>query len=333
MPLNGKQKAALLLMSLDPATAAQMIKGLDSRVVEDLAVELAYLEATGYRSSPEKAEVVIQFCNSLSSENKLHIDNFLNELLISTVGESKAKNLQQQIQDMLHKRDPFIPIRSADAKMIASVLSSEHPQAVAVILSELPPKKSSEVISLLNEETRQNVVGRMAGSETVTTDAKMRIAQTISKRLVSAATQQTTGISETQPKESLRKIAVILRNLNKELRDGLLDAIKKKDNNTAEMVASLMIIWQDIPLIGDRSLQEGLRGIDSRKMALAMHKAEDSILTRIKANISERASAALDEEASLMNSPKKPDIEAAREEIVQIFRDMNQKGELTFVEE
>lgn len=333
MSLNGKQKAALLLMSLDPATAAQMIKGLDSKIVEDLAVELAYLEATGYRSSPDKAEVVIQFCNSLSAENKFHIDNFLNELLISTVGENKAKNLQQQIQDMLHKRDPFIPIRSADVRMIASVLSSEHPQAIAVILTELPPKKSSEVISLLNEDIRQNVVARMTGSETVTAEAKMRIAQTISKRLVSAAIQQTSGASEAQPKESLRKIAIILRNLNKELRDGLVDAIKKKDNNTAEIVANLMIIWSDIPLIGDRSLQEGLRGIDSRKMALAMHKADDVIVSKIRTNISERASAALDEEASLMSAPKKPDIEQAREEIIQIFRQMNQKGELTFVEE
>ena len=40
----------------------------------------------------------------------------------------------------------------------------------------------------------------------------------------------------------------------------------------------------------------------------------------------------IDEETSLMSSPKKEDIAAAREEIVKILREMNIKGELMFVE-
>jgi len=34
MALTGKQKAALLLASLDPATAAEMLKGVDAPVVQ-----------------------------------------------------------------------------------------------------------------------------------------------------------------------------------------------------------------------------------------------------------------------------------------------------------
>jgi flagellar motor switch protein FliG len=202
-----------------------------------------------------------------------------------------------------------------------------------VILSELPAKKSSEVLSILKDEIRQSAVGRMAGSDTVTAEAKMRIAQTICERLEAMTAKQSTEPAAAQPKQSLRKVAVILRNLGTELRQGLLDAIKKKDSGTGEMVANLMLIWEDIPQVSDRSLQEGLRGIDSRKLALALCKADESIIARIRASISERAAAALDEEASLMKAPKKEDIEAAREEIVQILRQMNQKGELAFIEE
>ncbi len=320
-------------MSLDAATAAQMVKGLDSKVVEELAVELAYLEATGYKNSPEGTHLAMQFCNNLSAEREFHVNNFLSELLISSMGEAKAKNIQQQIQELLRRRDPFISIRSVDAQTLSSVLSSEHPQAVAVILSELPAKKSSEVLSILKDEIRQSAVGRMAGNETVTAEAKMRIAQAICERLEAMTAKQSAEPAAAGPKQSLRKVAVILRNLGTELREGLLNAIKKKDSGTGEMVTNLMLIWEDIPQVSDRSLQEGLRGIDSRKLALALHKADEAIVTRIRANISERAAAALDEEASLMKSPKKEDIEAAREEIVQIFRQMNQKGELAFMEE
>ena len=106
-----------------------------------------------------------------------------------------------------------------------------------------------------------------------------------------------------------------------------------KDDDAGKMVANLMIVWADIPQVADRSLQEALRGVDASKLALALHKADGAIAEKIRANISERAAAMVDEEASLMSAPKKEDVENAREEIVQALRDMNEKGELAFVEE
>jgi flagellar motor switch protein FliG len=126
---------------------------------------------------------------------------------------------------------------------------------------------------------------------------------------------------------------VILRNLGKELRDGMLAAIKEKDEESGKMVTQLMIVWEDIPLIADRSLQEGLRKIDAQKLALALVKADETITKKIRANISERAAATIDEETSLMSSPKKEAIAEAKEEVVEVLRGMNEKGELTFIEE
>ncbi len=333
MALTGKQKAAMMLMSLDATTASELVKGLDAKMVQELAVELAYLDATGFRNNEQSAEIAWQFCNSLHTQKEFHIDNFLHQLLKSTLGEGKAENIQTQIQNLLYKRDPFISIRSADAQTIASILSSEHPQAAAVVLSELPAKKSSEVLSFLGEGVRLSAISRMASCETATAEAKARIAETICKRLEATAIAGTGEVMVTRPDESLRKVAVILRNLGKELRDGLLSAIRGKDEKAAEKVAELMIVWADIPQVTDRSLQEALRGIDSRKLALALYKAETEIVEKIRSNISERAADALDEETSLMSAPKKEDIEEAREEIVQALRQMNEKGELAFIEE
>ncbi|MBN2183407.1 MAG: hypothetical protein JW715_15965 [Sedimentisphaerales bacterium] len=333
MALTGKQKAAMLLMSLDATTAAELIKGLNPDMVQSIAVELAYLDATGFKDTKQSAEIVRQFCDSLQTNNEFHIDNFLRELLKSTLGESGADNIQNQIRNLLFKRDPFMTIRSTDVQTIASILGSEHPQAAAVVLSELPAKKSSEILSILGEGIRLSVISRMAGSETITVEAKTRIAETVCKRLEAATDTGKGEVAVRRPEDSLRKVAVILRNLSKELRDGLLGAIRTKDEKTGDMVAELMIILADIPQITDRTLQEALRGIDSRKLALALHKADRVIVDKIRANISERAAEALDEEISLMSAPKKEDIQQAREEIIRILREMNEKGELAFIEE
>ena len=333
MALTGKQKAAMLLMSLDAATASELLKGIDTELVQELAVELAYLDAAGYRSDKQNSEIARQFCSALQSNQGFHLKSFLKEMLKSTVGNEKAEQIQTQIQDLIQKRDPFISIRSIDSQTIASVLENEHPQAVAVVLSELPPKKSSEILGLLGEGIRLSAVGRMTGSETVTGEAKMRIAETICKRLEAAAASATGATATVRPEQSLRKVAVILRNLGKELRDGLLGAIQDKDSEAGSKVTELMIVWEDIPQVADRSLQEALRGIDSQKLALALTKANQAIIEKVKSNISERAAATMEEEASLMSAPKKEDIKESREEIVKVLREMNVKGELSFMEE
>jgi len=333
MALTGRQKAAMLLTSLDAATAAEMVKGLGAEVVQELAVELAYLDATGLRSSEQSAEIVQQFCSSLQSEKTFDLGSFLNELLNSTVGGEKAGQIQTAIQGMLQKRDPFLSIRSVDPQTMASVLETEHPQAAAVVLSELPAKKSSEVICLLGEGVRVSTISRMTSCEAVTAEAKVRIAEMVCRRIEDITAGGAGEMLAARPEESLRKVAVILRNLGKEVRDGLLSAIKERDADVAEMVGNLMIIWEDIPQVVDRSLQEALRGVDAKKLALALTKADEEIAQKIKSNISERAVATVDEEASLMSSPKGADVEDARAEIVGILREMNENGELAFMEE
>jgi flagellar motor switch protein FliG len=171
VPLTGKQKAALLLASLDPATAAEMLKGVDAATVQDLAVELSYLDATGHRNASQTADVARQFCQSLQSRSTFHFKNFLRDMLRNTVGEEQAKRIQREIQDLLQKRDPFIAIRSAAPQTLAAVLETEHPQAVAVVLSELPPRKSSEVLGLLGEGVRVSAISRMTSIGGITMSA------------------------------------------------------------------------------------------------------------------------------------------------------------------
>jgi flagellar motor switch protein FliG len=331
--LTGKQKAAMLLMSLDAATAAEMLKGVDPKVVQELAVELSYLDSAGYRNSREMAETARQFCDSLQRQPAFQFKSFLNEMLKSTVGDEKATHIQTQIQDMLLKRDPFMEIRSVDAATLSSVLEGEHPQAAAVVLSELPPKKSSELLGLLGEGVRLSAIRRMTNVDAITVEAKARIAEMIQKRLGSATAGPEAGAVQAKPEQSLRKVAVVLRNLGTELRDGLLGAVREKSGEVGEQVANLMVVWEDIPQVADRSLQEAVRGVDEQALARALFEADDAIAQKIRSNISERAAAMVDEETSLMGTPKKEEIEEAREKIVDALREMNSRGELTFVEE
>ena len=124
-----------------------------------------------------------------------------------------------------------------------------------------------------------------------------------------------------------------MRDLDKEIRDGLLGAIRDKDSRAGEMVAELMVIWADIPQVTDKSLQEALKSVDANQLALALHDVDKAIAEKIMSNLSEGAVAAVNEQASLISAPGEKDIEGAREQIVRILREMNEKSRLTFVED
>ncbi len=333
MTLTGKQKAAMLLMSLDAATAAELVKNLDADVVQELAVELAYLDAAGFKSSSKNNKIVRQFHHSLQAEETFRLNGFLDEVLKSTVGEEKAGQIQTQIQDVLCNRDPFISICSVDAQTLALVLGSENPQTIAVVLSGLPASKKLEALNFLDGGIRVSVIGRMSDCRTMKAEAKALVAEEVCERLNAIAIHSTGKPLPSWSEQSLRKVALIVRDLGKEIRDGLLSAIRDKDSRAGEMVAELMVIWADIPQVTDKSLQEALGCVDANQLALALHDADREIAEKIRSILSDQAVAAMDEQASLIPAPGKKDIEGARAQIVRIMREMNEKSGLTFMED
>jgi len=326
---SGKQKAVMLLMSLDSATAAELLKGLPPEDIQDIGLELARLDASGLRNSEEQVKVTREFCESLRRQNKgVGIKGFLNEVLTSIVGRDKAEQIKTQIKKATEKRDPFGAIRAASTDELVLALRGEHQQTIAVVLSELSARKSQEVLSLLDEQDRLNAVCKMTTMETLGAEVKQRIATMVAERLK-------TFKGETLPEgreQTLRKLALMLGGLEKNLRDRLLDEIKKNDNDTAAMIRKLMFTWEDIPSIADRSLQESLRGIESGKLAVALYGAEERIIKKIKSNISERAAAMLDEEISLMQEPLEKEILDARELVIKPLREANEAGTLRFAQ-
>ena len=327
--LTGTKKAAMLLMSLDARTATELLKGLDTEEIQEIAMELARIKSSGQRGDDEQAKVAQEFCDSLQKEQtqRFSMKSFLNEMLVNVLDKEKAEQIQSLVKKASGKKDLFMDIRMASTDELVIALEGEHPQTIAVVLSELAPGKSQSVLSRLSEDARLKAVCMMTNPELVGSGVKQRMASTVSERLRSLKGET---LAE-KPEQALRKLAVVLSGLEKDVRDQLLDEINKHDEEAATMVKRLMITWNDILSIADRSLQESLRSVEPGKLALALHGADESIIQKIRSNISERAVAMLDEEISLMQEPLEKEVLDAREEVVAPLREANEEGKLRLV--
>jgi len=336
MAMRDKREAAMLMMGLDAPAAAELLKALPPEKAQEIVLELAALSTAGQNNTEKQERLTRQFCHQLQ-ENKiqsLHVQSFLDEMLVEVLGQEKAEQVQMQVQRNREGTNSFPAIQSADSNTLLFAFKGERPQVIAVILSTLPPEKSREIIEFLAEEVRTKVVCEMTRPDAISPEIKRRVAAIIEKRIEKIEAQQTDVVVVdvmVKPEENLRKVAIVLSGMDKELRDSLLDMVKQDDEEIGAMVSKLMVTWDDILTIADRSIQEALRSVNTTHLAVALYGADKQIVQKIRSNISERDAEQLDEESSLMQEPLEEEIIKAREEIVKPLRKANEEGQLRLV--
>lgn len=331
MALTGIQKAAILLTALDQGTATELLKGLPQETVQKVAMELSRWDGKLKNNSEKLSLVAYEFCSDLSQpkDTGLNIKNFIGSLMPET---DSSHSLQNTMQQAAIESDPYIIISDASAVHLTTAIENEPPQAIAIVLSEVDPKLCTDVLNRLPEEKAQLTVWRMTQGREVSGKTIRRIGEIVSKRLVEMQSVQDAPV-EDNANETLRRVALVLNGMPKDKRKVYLKQIEKRDSEMAKAVRMLMVTWDDIIKIEDRSLQEILRNLEASVLAKAMHGAEPEIIAKIKSNISERLTVMIEEEVSLMGEVRKKEVLEARDEVAVPLREALESGELVFIEE
>ncbi len=318
--LNGKQKAAVLLMSLDVDVAAKVFKELDMKEVELIAVEITNLRDL----SPNIIEDVIEEFYQLMSASSYMVEGgleYAQTLLEKTYGKERAKEIIEKIRILTTVRG-FSILKKADPAQLASFLGKEHPQTIALILSHLPPDQSAEVLAELKEDMRAETVMRIA------TIGK------VSPQLVNTVEHVVDQIAESTLSQNLatqggaQLVANILNKSNNASAKAMLENIEELDFNLAMEIKRLMFLFEDIVMIDDKGIQRILRDVDKRDLAMALKVSDEKIQNKIFKNMSERAAVVVKEELDFMGSVKLKEVEAAQMRIVDIIKQLEDSDEI-----
>ncbi len=330
MNLNGRRKAAMLLMSLDQRAATELLRSAEGRVLTEIAAEIVHLDRAGQVRSTELVEPVREFAQLLRARRtEPSSEEYLERILGEALGDEQSRRVLDEARSLAQMRDPFLPIRTAEAEELSAALAGESPQVAAMVLGELSPRKSAHLLSLLDEEIRPEVIRCMTAEARVSAETRLRVARLVQDRLESARNRGAATATDSGAGQ-LRKVSVLLRGLDTEFRNRMLGAVCEQNPEVGDQVEKLMVTWEDLPLVSERSLQNILRTVDSRKLALALQNAEQSTIDRVRENISERANAMLEEEMSLLSSPNDEEVATARESILDALREINSQGDLEF---
>ena len=138
MELSGPQKAVLMLLSLDEATATPILAEMDAEDVKKLRDA-----AAGLRAVPTSSldGLYAEFIDAAARWRCPKAYRYLRKLAGSALGEPAAQEIFLETE-----RPPLERLAQAEPGALASVMENEHPQLVAAILSQLDNEKAARVL-------------------------------------------------------------------------------------------------------------------------------------------------------------------------------------------
>ncbi|MBI1938187.1 MAG: flagellar motor switch protein FliG [Ignavibacteriales bacterium] len=319
--VSGMQKAAMLMVALNIEAASGVFKFLDPIDIETLSAEI-----TKVRNIPSKIidGVVDEFYTMVTAREYVlegGID-YAQALLEKTFGIPKAVEIIDKVKRLTTIKG-FDVLKKAEPAQLINFLNKEHPQTMALILSQLSPDQTANALKELPEDMRIDVAHRIATLGKIAPQTLKQIEHVV---------DEIAGLSMSQSVGKLggaKCLAAILNRLNVSLTKDILLKMEDKDPETTYEVKRLMFIFDEIINIADKDIQKILRETDRKDLALSLKITDEKLKEKIFKNMSERAADLLKEELQYMGMVKLKEVEAAQAKIIDIIKALEEAGEIS----
>ena len=319
--LTGPQKSAVLLMALGTERASRVLRELQESEITEIMAEVAQLRAV---PSDVVDAVLEEF--DVTARARRHIASggmeVAKEFLDASMGKDKADEIFERLS-VTFVTAPFQFVRRIDPRMLLSFIRDEHPQTIALVLAHMPPESAAIVLSGLSEETQRDVAVRVATMDRTSPEIITAVETALEKRLSSFAQQ-----SDLSSAGGVQSLVELLNRSDRATERLIFEGLDDHDAGLADEVRSRMFVFEDIITLDDRAVQQILRQVDTKNLALALKGVRAEVRTKVMSNLSARAAETLDEDISLLGSVRLSAVEEAQGSVVSVIRTLEESGDI-----
>lgn len=318
--LTGKQKAAILLISLGPEVSASIFKNLREDEIEQLTLEIASVRKV---DSSDKEKIMHEFHQmAVAQEYIAHGGiEYAKDVLEKALGQQKAVSLINKLTATLQVR-PFDFARKTDPNQILNFIQNEHAQTIALVLSYLQPEQASIILSSLPQEKQADVARRIALMDGASPEVISQVERVLEQKLSTTIQQDYTSVG------GIQSIVQILNGVDRGTERTILDTLEIDNPDLAEEIKKRMFVFEDIVSLDNRSIQRVIRDVENSDLQLALKVASEEVRNAIFQNMSKRMAETFKEEMEYMGPVRLRDVEEAQTRIVAIIRRLEEAGEI-----
>ena len=317
--LTGSEKAGILVLSMPEEMVQHFLENLEDPEIERVLSAVARFDNV----PPEVQQKVVAEFRSTIGRREVAVRG----------GHDRARDIAQanlesgraaRILERLGEDEKRIDwtLRAYAPAFIAETIAEEHPQTIALILSQLPAERGALVIAELPEDIRSEVVLSLAQLESVTTDWIAELEEGVADlfgRPVGAETR--VGGADAAAK--------LLNSVAKSEGSAILDVLDQRDPELAGLIRNRMLTFNDLTSIDNRGFQILLREVPTEDLVVALKTATDEMKQKIFGNVSKRAADQIREEMDLQGPIKLSEVDQVQQGIVEIARRLEDEGQLS----
>jgi flagellar motor switch protein FliG len=317
---SGREKAAMLLISLGPERSSEVFKHLRDDEIEQLTLEIANIRFV----TPEDKEMILEEFYQICLAQEYITEGgigYAKEILEKAMGDQKALEIISRLTASLQVR-PFDFVRKADPSQLLNFLQKEHPQIIALVLAYLKPQQAAAVLSDLPQEKQADVARRIATMDRTSPEVLKEVERILEKNLSSLVIEDYTVSG------GIESIVDILNSVDRGTEKYIMETLEIVDLDLVEEIKKRMFVFEDILTLDNRSIQRFLREIDNNQLAIALKGAGEDVQKIIFANMSKRMGEMIREDMEYMGPVRLRDVEEAQQDIVNIIRKLEEAGEI-----
>jgi flagellar motor switch protein FliG len=317
---QGLEDSAILLMSLGEEEASEVFKHLSPKEVQRLGETIAKMKSVTH---DRVDQVLERFTTEASAQSLLVADNdeYVKSVLRRALGDDKANLL---IDRILQGSDVsgIESLKWMDATSVSELLRNEHPQIVAAILVHLDSDQASDVLKVLPERHRNEVLVRIATLDGIQPSALRDLNEVMSKVLAGGDKMRKASLG------GVKAAAEIINMLGGSVETSVIDYIREADNDLAQKIMDNMFTFDDLAKVDDKGIQALMKEVQSESLVVALKGATPELREKIFKNMSTRAAETLREDLESRGPVRVSEVEAEQKEMLKIVRRLAEEGQI-----
>ena len=163
--MSGTERAAVIMLLLGEQQAADVIRFMAPREVSALGTAMVGVAEL----SQDLVNLVLDdFVATIKTQTNLGLGTpgYVENVLKRALGDEKASTVLGKIMPPASTKGLEI-LQWMDAKSIGEMISDEHPQVIAIILSVLEHDIAAQVLEFVSENKRAEIIQRVATLDSV----------------------------------------------------------------------------------------------------------------------------------------------------------------------
>ncbi|BCB36717.1 flagellar motor switch protein G [Bacillus cereus] len=319
--ISSKEKAAILIRTLDEEVAAKVIEYMTAEEKEVLLREIAKFRV--YK--PETLENVLgEFLYELNVK-ELNLVTPDKEYIRRIFKNMPEDELEKLLEDLWYNKDnPFEFLNSlTDLEPLLTVLNDESPQTIAIIASYIKPQLASQLIERLPDHKRVETVMGIAKLEQVDGELINQIGELLKSKLNNMA------FSAINKTDGLKTIVNILNNVSRGVEKTVFQRLDEIDYELSEKIKENMFVFEDLLGLEDLALRRVLEEItDNGVLAKALKIAKEEIKEKLFTCMSSNRKEMILEELDGLGPLKMTDAEKAQQTITGTVKKLEKEGRI-----